>query len=587
VACLPSEKLVYNSSLQGDKYAAIRFDQHLRPVYPLVYYRQELKRTNLAQAFLLPHPEIAPKPLRLWWDRTENKGWWFGGLLLVATAGLAVTFVLRKRSDPMEVARRFFSQARFQKVEPLARDLLLLRPQDGHTPGIAALWQEGQDNGTSRLATTVRLQAQRLGRDLKLYIIYKDQGPSSDTIQQLRAELGCETIPLLSSLLERAWSTHEGERVLKELEEPYLTRIDPYAESKPIHDPTWFYGRDELLQRLPAVLSQGQHIGIFGLRKVGKTSLMLQLRQRFLASCTVYIDCQAFSTQATVYFEEILRQLHAELRVHGVKALPPLPPRTDGENFRQQFLALFERWEKVGRREPVLIILDEIDKLFPHRAVPGSEEVLAEYVHFFRVLRGLAQSRRCLVTLVIAYRPDVNRHNLLPPTVGENPMFRSFQEELLGCFDLADSTAMISEIGLWKQIVWERAAAQRVFDYCGGHPLITRFFASHACEEGARKAIDFARVEETAREIEATLRRTEIGNYYKEGVWDLLREDEQQGLSLVCQCDAEGVPETDIPRTLDEALTNLEHFGLVVNNNGHLHLTARLLQTWLQRRIST
>lgn len=109
------EKLVYNSSLQGDEYAAIRFDQHLRPVYPLVYYRQKLKRPDLAQAFLLPQPEIAPKRLRLWWDRAENKWWWLGGLLLVATAGLGVTLVLRKRSDPMEVAKRFFSQARFQK----------------------------------------------------------------------------------------------------------------------------------------------------------------------------------------------------------------------------------------------------------------------------------------------------------------------------------------------------------------------------------------------------------------------------------------------------------------------------------------
>jgi hypothetical protein len=233
------------------------------------------------------------------------------------------------------------------------------------------------------------------------------------------------------------------------------------------------------------------------------------------------------------------------------------------------------------------IILDEIDKFFPRPEVPGSEEVLAEYVRFFRVLRGLGQSRRCLVTLVIAYRPDVNRHNLLTPTVGENPMFLSFQEEHLGFLALADSTAMVREIGLWKQIVWELDAAQRVFDYCGGHPFITRLFASHACEGGARKAIGYARVEETAREIEATLRRTVIGNYYKEGLWDLLREDEQQALSLVCQRGAEGVPETDIPHTLEDTLTNLEHFSLVVNNNGHLHLTARLLQTWLRRRIST
>ena len=42
-------KLVYDSSYpetQEENYAAIRFDGQLRPVYPLQYYRQELKREN-------------------------------------------------------------------------------------------------------------------------------------------------------------------------------------------------------------------------------------------------------------------------------------------------------------------------------------------------------------------------------------------------------------------------------------------------------------------------------------------------------------------------------------------------------------
>ena len=152
-----------------------------------------------------------------------------------------------------------------------------------------------------------------------------------------------------------------------------------------------------------------------------------------------------------------------------------------------------------------------------------------------RVLRGLAQTQRCLVTLVIAYRPDVNRRNLLTPRLGENPMFRSFQEEYVGFLSAADSTAMVREIGQWKRILWDVEAAQRVFHYCGGHPLVTRLFASHACEAGKRKTIDYARVEETAAAIQETFRRNEIGNYYKEGMWDLLREDEQRVLSLICR----------------------------------------------------
>ena len=232
-------------------------------------------------------------------------------------------------------------------------------------------------------------------------------------------------------------------------------------------------------------------------------------------------------------------------------------------------------------------MLDEIDKLFPNREVKNSEEILAEYVRLFRLLRGLAQSRQCLVTLVIAYRPEVNRRNLLTPAVGENPLFQSFQEEYLGFLSPEDSQAMIREIGRWKQIEWDEDAAKRVFDYCGGHPLISRFFASHACEEGALKAIDYSRVEETAKEIQGSLRRTEIGNYYSEGVWELLRDDEQHVLRLICQQDEAAFPEEQIPRDLEDALTNLQRFGLVASHGGSLRLTAHLFHVWLQRRIAS
>ena len=227
----------------------------------------------------------------------------------------------------------------------------------------------------------------------------------------------------------------------------------------------------------------------------------------------------------------------------------------------------------------------KIDKFFPNREVQGSEKILAEYVQFYRVLRGLAQNKACLVTLVIAYRPDINRHNLLTAAVGENPMFKSFQEEYLGFLSPNDSTKMICEIGQWKDIVWQEQAAQKVYDYCGGHPLITRIFASLACEEGTLKQIDYTRVQETAKEIKSTFRRNEIGNYYREGIWELLRDDEKQVLTLICQNKATGLAESRLPEKLEEALTNLEQFGLVKNENNTFQLTAELFQAWLQRRV--
>ncbi len=602
------QKLVYNASAQGDTSTAVRFNHNLHSVYPLAYYRQELWRPNLASALLSPQPQIKPKRFQLWRDRAVQrirfwgegvvgylrvwedwgKSQWLlvGGLMSAIVLGFVIILILRRSLDPIDTAKHFFSQAGFQKIDVLSKTILGLHAQDGQRVGIAMYWQAERFMNPEDVVAIIEPYQQKLNGRTRLYLLYTGRGPSSGMLQSIRERLQCETIPLLLSILEKALAIEDCKRVLKDMEEPYLARIDPYTESKPIHDPTWFYGRDEFLDRLPAVLAQGQHVGLFGLRKVGKTSLINLLRQRFAATPTVFIDCQAFSEKAEIYFSEIVSQLHVELRTHGLKRLPRFPSPLDRDTFRQHVINLVERWKQAGRRERFLIILDEIDKFFPRRRALSKEVIWKEYVNLFKVLRGLAQHQQCLVTLVVAYRPDVNRYNIFMPTLEENPMFQSFQEEYLGFLSADDSDKMISEIGLSKEIIWEPEAVRRVFEYCGGHPLVTRFFASYACDEGMLKHIDTARVEATAKDIQMTLRRNEIGNYYAQGVWDLLYEDEQQVLQLICKQGKEGIAESSIPDQLNEALTNMSHFGLITMCDGKFFLSAQLMQTWLQRRIA-
>jgi hypothetical protein len=585
-------KLAYDSSYpetQEEKYAAIRFDGQLRPVYPLEYYRKELKReTGLLAALQASQPVIEPKWFRLWWNTSENRGVWFTTLVFAVVIGFVVFDAWRRRSDPLEIAKEFFEQTGAQITESLRGHGILLQSPGNQTADLVALWPEAQDNPQALVTAIVEKYRAKLQGRAKLYLVYKERGPEGAALQTLRAKTGCDIIPLFSTMLEQALLAGDSPRVLRDLEEPYLVRTDPYAESKPVLDPQWFYGRGELLQRLPAVLAQGQHVGLFGLRKVGKTSLINQLRQRFVNTPTVFIDCQAMPNKAESYFDEIFQQLYKSLTSHRVKDLPPPPATVDADQFRRQFLSYFEAWQAAGRREPFLLIFDEIDKFFPRRDAKDSEEILAEYVRCFRILRGLAQTRQCLVMLAVAYRPDVNRHNQLSDRIGENPMFRSFQEEYLGFLNADDSSAMIEEIGTWKDIDWTHEAARRVFDYCGGHPLITRLFASEACEEGSRKQIDLVRVEEVASAAQKTFRKNDIGNYYQEGVWDLLRNEERNVLNTLCRNGTDGIPESEFSGEQgEEALSSLEHFGLVSSTDGKLHLTSALFRTWVQRRLGT
>lgn len=165
-------------------------------------------------------------------------------------------------------------------------------------------------------------------------------------------------------------------------------------------------------------------------------------------------------------------------------------------------------------------------------------------------------------------------------------MFRSFQEVYVGNLTRPDSRKMIEEIGSWKNIVWNDGAADAVFDYCGGHPLITRLFASEACEQGQRKSIVMDAIHATAAEIKKNFRKNDIGNYFKEGVWNLLTDEERRILTSVCRAQDQVLEEGAVEAGLDEALANLEHFGLIVQAGGRLRLAGSLLQNWLERRLA-
>jgi AAA-like domain len=540
---------------------AVRFADQLRPVYPLTYYRAALKTDDLPKALSAVAPQIKPKPVLYAWENFQNKGLWFGVSGVLYVGGLAVTLVLARRSDPAQIARRFFVKAGFGKAES-ASEYTLILSRDGSVTANAIIFQTNQPlRPESRVPT-------------KTYVVFGEKPPSPDQLQVLRMECGKEVIPLSSAILERALSEETCAETLRELEEPFVARTDPYDESRPINDPTWFFGRDDLLERLPAVLRQGQHIGLFGLRKVGKTSLINQLRQRLIAVPTVWIDCQGLPANADALLAEISAQLGRELKGQEKITLPD--DSTPDADFRFHVLRLFEMWEAAGGQGPFVLILDEVDKLFPDRRLKGSDEILSEWIKLSRVIRALAQERKCLVTLVTAYRADVNRQNLLAPEIGENPMFMSFQEYFLGSLSRRDTERMVSEIGAWKEIRWSPEALAEAYELCGGHPLVTRLFASDACEQGDLKTVDLPRVEAVAETIHKGLHKHRIGRYFEESVWNLLQKDERQALSAVANGSS--------TEPLEDATTQLEQFGLVRLENGSPRISSSLLQRWVERR---
>lgn len=310
-----------------------------------------------------------------------------------AMVGVSYVMLLLPPKDRHKLAQEMFRKAGFT-VAPAGPGIWSLG-KDEKFLAAACLWN-GKEREVS--PTLVRLFASGNSRETisRIYVLFETGAPPIEMLRAWKQELGCEAVPILLSIVEKARTSEDCGRLLREIEEPYLVRSDPYAEFKPILDPTWFYGREELLRTLPAALAQGQHVGLFGLRKIGKTSLTNQLRQRSVAIPSAFLDCQGMNPKALAYFQEIYLQVHAELRGLKVPGIETVREIEDGDAFSKQIHELFKLWEQSGHREPFLVIFDEIDRFFPAPELAHRDDILAQYVQVFGVLRSLSQRHSCL-----------------------------------------------------------------------------------------------------------------------------------------------------------------------------------------------
>jgi hypothetical protein len=108
---------------------------------------------------------------------------------------------------------QFFARAGFQRVEAVSRDILLLHPKNDQMASIVTLWQEGHPELAEQLLGLILKQREKRAGEVKLYAVYKDRGPSSALMHSWRGQLACEIIPLLSTILEKALSTNDCQRV--------------------------------------------------------------------------------------------------------------------------------------------------------------------------------------------------------------------------------------------------------------------------------------------------------------------------------------------------------------------------------------
>ncbi len=230
-----------------------------------------------------------------------------------------------------------------------------------------------------------------------------------------------------------------------------------------------FFGREKELEALERDVLTGHSLGVFGLRKVGKTSLLRRVAEKSRADgesrrvIPIEVDLLATSYLRRNFdgvVELIGRALDRETRTAQIRV--PAPHSHPLERLRETV----EHVEQ-GLHARVLLILDEYEALLGVR-IPRNQGV-----DLLTWLRGLAQEHPRSFGLVLAGR---NQMLIAPARIDgtDNPMYRFLRSVPVAGLAPEDCRRMVRKLGGRMGLRFEPDALDIFVQETGGHPALVR-----------------------------------------------------------------------------------------------------------------
>ncbi|MFE6236339.1 phosphotransferase [Cellulosimicrobium sp. NPDC057862] len=244
-----------------------------------------------------------------------------------------------------------------------------------------------------------------------------------------------------------------------------------------------FFGRRELVDMLAGEVENGwSQIGLFGLRKVGKTSLLNRLADKLQNSSKVSVarlDLQ-WSTAISLAPEYTLWSLGSSIYAShkAIRALGGFrmlgrhatfselaDPSSVWEDFAHDMRLLAT---KSKRR--VCILIDEIERLYER---PKE----TQFTRVFRILRGLDQQHPGRFRIVLGgTSPECVENGFVLDE--DNPLFNYVKVEYVGPLSDADSADLLRVLGRQVGLSFHEDAIGLAIEECGGHPALLRALGS-------------------------------------------------------------------------------------------------------------
>jgi len=259
----------------------------------------------------------------------------------------------------------------------------------------------------------------------------------------------------------------------------YFYNRDLFALESPLKTEAYFFGRGKTVQFLYDKYMIGEQSGLFGLRKIGKTSVLFALeRQLHLrGGKSIYIDCQNPSVYKSRWYEllsyiidEIAAKYELEYEVINIKER--YDERHAAKSFEEDISAIY----KLLDCKRVLLIFDEIEHISFNTSESEYWNNGSDFRAFWQTIRSIYQKESKWFVFLIA---GVNPLCIETPIISgiDNPVFGMLNPTYLELFGVKDVRDMISSIGKYMGLRFDEELYTKLTEDYGGHPFLIR----HVC----------------------------------------------------------------------------------------------------------
>ena len=340
---------------------------------------------------------------------------------------------------------------------------------------------------------------------------------------------------------------------------------NPYTSRGPIKDPKDFFGRKADIDKIFSFIGgkQPQSCSIVGERKIGKTSLLLHIKNREIYSkylkepfIFVFYDFQeALQKTKEDLFKEIIKKILEQVREN-------VQMDTEENANSEGFKELLSELKNLGYK--LVLLFDEIDSVSENSNFDES---------FFSYLRSL------IVPYDIAYVTASLKslHELhLSGKIPNSPFFNIFELYSLVLFKKEEAVSLILEPAKNSGIMFdENRDVSFILNKVGQHPYFIQVICFHLFEK-RRKSKKFAGEqlsEEDYDEItELTMRKLEDHFEY---IWNHLKKEERVFIRKFILNDKLIVNEKQIKRSLIRK-------GILIEENQHPRISSTLFENFVK-----